>query len=152
MKIIAAILLGGLTAGALDITYAITVYAMRSIPATTILQSVASGLLGREAYSGGVPVAALGLGLHMLMATLMAASFVILVKIIPTLLRFPVAAGLIYGLILFAIMNYIVVPVSAAYPGKFPQGWYLAGAIFAHTILVGLPIALIARQFLSGEK
>ena len=149
MKFLLAILLGGLVAGALDITYAITAYGARGVPAMSILQSVASGVLGREAYSGGVEAAALGLGLHFLIAILMAAGYVTLTQIFPVLFRFPVASALIYGLFLFAVMNFAVVPLSAAYPGKFPEGWYLAGAFFAHTILVGLPIALIARYFLA---
>lgn len=150
MKFVIAIVLGGIVAGALDITYAITAsYFGRGTSPETLLQVVASGLLGREAYSGGVQTAALGLGLHFLMTTMMAAGFVILTQIVPAVLRVPVLSGLIYGLALFAVMNFLVVPLSAAYPGKFPQGWYLAGALFAHTVLVGLPIAFIARRFLS---
>jgi uncharacterized membrane protein YagU involved in acid resistance len=149
MKFVLAILLGGLAAGALDIVYAILAYGARGLPPMTILQSVASGVLGREAYTGGAEAATLGLGLHFLIATLMAAGYVILTQVFPALLRFPVASGLVYGLFLFAVMNFAVVPLSAAYPGKFPEGWYLAGALFTHTVLVGLPIALIARQFLA---
>lgn len=151
MKLVLAILLGGLVAGALDITYAITAYGVRGVPAISILQSVASGLLGREAYAGGEQTAALGLGLHFLMATMMAAGYVILTRIFPALFRFPVTSALIYGLFLFAVMNFAVVPLSNAYPGKFPAGWFLAGALFAHTVLVALPIAFIARHFLAGR-
>ena len=64
-----AILWGGLIAGALDITYAIVFYYFWSgVAPAVILQSVASGLLGRASYGGGFATAALGLFLHFLIA------------------------------------------------------------------------------------
>ncbi len=73
MKQIAAIFIGGGIAGALDITYAITVhFVTRGIKPIVILQSVASGVQGAEAYKGGVPSGLLGLGLHFFMTILMA--------------------------------------------------------------------------------
>ena len=54
-----AILIGGTIAGALDITYAIGFSAMHGVPPMRILQSVASGLLGKPAFEGGVPIAIL---------------------------------------------------------------------------------------------
>ena len=62
-----AILVGGFIAGAIDISYAIIVNLPRVAPAR-VLQSVASGLLGRAAYEGGAPTAWLGLFLHFAMA------------------------------------------------------------------------------------
>ena len=53
-----AILAGGAIAGAIDITYAIVFSGFRGVPATRILQSVASGLLGAGSYRGGAPAAA----------------------------------------------------------------------------------------------
>ena len=148
MTLLKAILVGGAAAGALDMSYAIAAYALRGVPAVSLLQSIASGLYGRAAYDGGLAMAGIGLALHFAMTAVMAAGFVILALIFPVLLRAPVLAGVIYGLGLFAIMNFIVVPLSAAYPGTQPQGWLLAGALFAHTALVGVPIALAARHYL----
>ena len=42
-----AVILGGVVAGTFDITYAFIFYGMRGIPATRILQSVASSFSGR---------------------------------------------------------------------------------------------------------
>ncbi len=65
---------GGVLAGALDITYAIVFNYVRSgVPPVRILQSVASGLLGRAAYSGGAGTAGLGLALHFFIALTAAA-------------------------------------------------------------------------------
>jgi hypothetical protein len=59
-----AILVGGLIAGAIDITYALGFSASRGVAPTRILQSVASGLLGPSSFEGGTATAALGFVLH----------------------------------------------------------------------------------------
>ena len=69
-----AILLGGLVAGILDITFAfIFYYALRGSTPIRILQSVASGALGAKAFAGGAETAALGAFFHFLIATTAAA-------------------------------------------------------------------------------
>ena len=45
--------IGGLIAGALDITDAIVFYYFRGVPPVSILQSIASGLLGAEGAAAG---------------------------------------------------------------------------------------------------
>jgi uncharacterized membrane protein YagU involved in acid resistance len=137
-------LLAGTIAGSLDIVYAFLAYGARGVSPAAILQSVASGLLGGEAYAGGGKTALLGLVLHFSIATMMAGGFVVLSGLAPVLLRKPVAAGTIYGLFLYVFMNHVVVPLSAAYPGTPPRGFLFAGALFAHVVLVGIPIAWIA--------
>jgi uncharacterized membrane protein YagU involved in acid resistance len=178
MKIIWAILLGGLAAGALDILYAFVVYGPLSYGVTPeqVLQSVAAGLIGRDASrAGGMETAALGLGLHFLIATLMAAAYVLAATRITMLTRQAILWGLAYGLLLYVAMNYVVVPLSAAGAnGHFATAseigprlqasfsevrggggdnypWMLAGTIFTHTVLVGLPIALIAKRFVGQQ-
>lgn len=73
-----ATLVGGLSAGALDILYAFISWGLRGVSPLVILRSVASGLLGRSAYQGGLPTAALGAGLHFAMTCVMAGFFVAL--------------------------------------------------------------------------
>ena len=65
---------------------------------------------------------------------------------LPFLLYHAVVCGLIYGMIAYLIMNYVVIPLSAAGSGRFSLTVFLAG-ISGHALLVGLPIALIARRF-----
>lgn len=140
-----AVLSGGLVAGALDMIYACAAYGARGVAPMQILQSVASGLLGREAYRGGLASAALGLALHFTITLAMAWAFARLAAAWPLLLERTLLAGLGYGLLLYLLMNHVVVPLSAAYPGQGPTGWMLVGALFAHGFLVGLPIAVMAR-------
>jgi hypothetical protein len=140
-----AVVLGGVVAGAFDITYAFIFYGMRGIPATRILQSVASGLLGQASYSGGLASAALGLLLHFLIAIGAAATFYVASRRFPWLVQHAFVSGVIFGLCVFAVMNFIVVPLSA-FPHKlaFPP-IVLATGLLVHMFLVGVPIALFVR-------
>lgn len=151
-KPVSAILLGGLVAGALDITYACVHWNIaHDVAPRRIFQSVAAGVLGREdAVAGGWSTAALGLALHFLMTTIMAGFFVAVTQPTPALNRWPLLSGVVYGLGLYAVMNFLVVPFSAAGDGtiqapEFNQFFY--GGLLAHTLLVGVPIALIAKRF-----
>jgi hypothetical protein len=138
---------GGLIAGALDITFACTWWAIaRDVPAERILQSVASGLLGKASYEGGWNTALLGLALHFLITLVMSGVYYAASQRLAWLTQRPLAMGAAYGLVLYAVMNFVVVPLSAAAvgaPGLDP--WTFAG-IAAHVVLVGIPIALCARR------
>ena len=59
----------------------------------------------------------------------------------------PWLCGALYGLVLYVMMNYIVVPLSAAGPGSTDPLW-IALSIVAHVLLVGLPIAVFTRRAL----
>lgn len=147
MRALPAILLGGAVAGALDITYACVHYGLvYDIPPTRIFQSVAAGALGREAArAGGWETASLGLALHFLLTTIMTAFFVAWTRMVPEINRWPLLSGPTYGLGLFAVMQFVVLPLSATGGGDHPQGQFLIGGLLIHAFGVGLPIALIAR-------
>jgi uncharacterized membrane protein YagU involved in acid resistance len=140
-----AILVGGLVGGALDILFAISFAAYNGIPALRLLQSVASGLLGRDAYTGGVPIAALGLFLHFAMAIAFAAAFVLVSRRIPLLVRRPFIFGGLFGVGVFLFMRFVVLPWSAfPHPVIFkPLATTLD--LLSHIFLFGIPIALAAR-------
>ena len=144
-----AILIGGTIAGALDITYAIGFSAMHGVPPMRILQSVASGLLGKPAFEGGVPIAILGLALHFFIAFSWAAIFYLASRVIPALTRHAVIAGVFYGFLIYAVMNLVVLPLSA-YPRKvtFPLLVLVTG-LLVHMFCIGLPISLAVRRIKS---
>lgn len=144
---IASIVLGGLVGGTFDIAYATIFSNLRSgVAPSRILQSVASGLLGSDAYTGGTPTAALGLGLHFFMALLWAAAYVIAAGRIPLLLRRPIVCGAAFGVFVYAFMNLVVIPLSR-FPTKpsYPLA-ILATGLFVHMFLFGVPIALASRR------
>ncbi|HLN97968.1 MAG TPA: hypothetical protein VK208_05855 [Pyrinomonadaceae bacterium] len=140
------ILYGGLVVGILDGLFALVFYGLiLGVKPLRIFQSVASGLLGRTSFEGGVPTFLLGILLHFLVASCIAAVYYLASLKLPVLINHAVVSGLIYGMIAYLGMNYVVIPLSAARRGTFSLRVFLP-AFIAHAFLVGLPIALLARR------
>jgi hypothetical protein len=149
---IRAILIGGLVAGTLDILDAFAFsYAASGVTPVRVLQAVASGVLGRSSYQGGVATALLGLTLHFFIATTAAAVFVAASRAMPALRRHAVTFGLLFGLAMYFTMYWIVLPLSAFRAGAFNWPSFING-ILIHALGVGLPIALIARRELGPRR
>src|SRR5688572_14520107 len=142
------ILWGGLIAGTLDLTAACVAAWLRSgVTPVRVMQSVASGLLGADAYTGGGKTAALGVALHFLIATVATAVFYFASRKWLFLIERPINFGLLYGVAVYLFMNFVVLPLSA-----FPQRGTptLSGRIIGLLIImffIGLPIALVVRRF-----
>ncbi len=137
-----AILIGGAIAGTCDILYAfIYSWLTRGILPVRILKSVASGLLGKAAFEGGWPAAALGLVLHFFIAFAFALIFYFAAQKFPVLVSHAVWSGLIYGFLIFWVMRLVVVPLSAA-PFTLSNNPL---ELFFHMFMVGLPIALAVK-------
>jgi hypothetical protein len=150
-KLLQPILLGGLIAGVLDITYAFVFSYIRSARTPAfVLQSVASGALGRDSYQGGMKTAALGLAFHFLIALIAAAVFVLASRLLPFLVSQPVISGLFYGVCVFAVMYCVVLRVSAirstTWPWALPKSVFIGGLLI-HMFGIGLPIALVNRHY-----
>jgi hypothetical protein len=147
-KPLRTILWGGLIAGTLDLTGACVVSWLRaSVPPQRIFQSVASGLLGPDAYTGGAKTAVIGVALHFLIATTWTVVFYLASRVLRFLIEWPVPMGLLYGVVVYAFMNFVVLPVSAFRQRTPPT---LSGRIIGALIImfcIGLPIALIVRRF-----
>jgi hypothetical protein len=142
------IVIAGLTAGALDITYAFIIWGLRGVSPIRIGQSIASGLLGREAaVGGGTATGLFGLLLHFTVATIIAAIFYVAARNIRLLVDRAVPFGIAYGLVTYGVMNYVVMPLSAI--GAIGDGgpaYIRITGILVHMFLIGLPIALITRR------
>ncbi len=137
---------GGLVAGTFDITYACTFWALKAgVPAQRVCQSVARGLLGAAAFQGGARTAALGLFLHFFIATSMAVAYYVVARRWVALREKPFAYGAVYGLLLYGIMTYIVVPLSRAGGGKSNGTLWVVLSILVHMFLIGVPIAIFVR-------
>jgi hypothetical protein len=134
---------GGAIAGVCDITYAIVSNMQRGGAWDRTLQSVASGWVGRPAFSGGMPMAALGLASHFLIAFIWATLFYAACRVFKPLAQRPLIYGPLFGALVYVLMNTVVVPLSAA-PFKIPLVWT---GLLVHVFLVGLPIAIAVRKF-----
>jgi hypothetical protein len=141
-----AILVGGTIAGALDILFAITWAAINGRPPDWLLQTVATGLLGKAAYEGGLPTAILGLAAHFALSYGWAALFVAASSRFRGLVAKPLFTGPAFGVLVFFTMRLVVLPVSAfPYPISFSQ----PGAtldLLSHMFFFGLPIAFAAAK------
>jgi hypothetical protein len=148
-----AILAGGGIAASCDIVYACVVSALLAdISPTQVLQSVASGLLGQRAFEGGASAALLGLVAHYAILFVAAALYVAASRRWPWLRQRAVPCGLLFGLGIYLVMNFVVVPLSAVpFQFKYTPA-KLARDLAVHTFLVGLPIALAARHYLRVEE
>jgi hypothetical protein len=98
-----AILWGGLIAGTLDILAAFINSGVRGASPTRVLQAIASGLLGRDAFSGGLATAALGLGLHFFIATMATAVYYAASRKLKALVDQPIVCGLAYGIPVYLV-------------------------------------------------
>lgn len=143
-----AILLGGLIAGTLDISYAcIYSYIVRGTSPIRILQSVASGALGANAFTGGIKTAVLGLTFHFLIAFTAAAVYYFASRRLRFLITQAVICGVLYGIGIYLFMNFVVLPLSAI-PFKMSYPLIsLVGGLLIHMLGIGLPIALIVRRY-----
>ena len=138
---------GWLIAGTCDICYATGFSYYRShTPPTRILKYVASGLIGPSALNGGAGTAALGLALHYFNAFLFTAFFFAVASRTSALLRHPMLVGGLYGLGVYAVMNYVVVPLSRIGPRPTPPTPVWTTGVLVHVFLIGMPIALAARR------
>ena len=105
-----AILAGGIIAATVDIGAACLING-RSVP--FILHSIAGGLLAEQSFAGGTRTAILGALLQELMGIVIAAVFVGAASLLPALRRHWLPSGVAYGVVIFFVMNYLVVPLSA---------------------------------------
>ena len=143
------LLFGGVLAGTLDLAFAAGFWSLRSgMAPIRIPQSIASWVLGRDAAtSGGIATALLGAALYYYLTTAMVTGYHLLAGRFTLLQRRPLAMGALYGVLMYALLFQIVVPLwSAASPRPEPLEWTLA-CIAAYAVLIGIPAALFARHW-----
>ncbi len=143
-----AIVKGGLVAGTLDIGAAALI---NGVSPAFIVRFVAGGLLGKDALAGGVPVAVLGFALQLVMSLIIAAVYVGAARRLAWLWQHWIAAGLAYGVVVFFVMNYVVVPLSAwaRWPRFTPAsfGWNMLAML-----VFGVIIAFFAQRRLAAAS
>ncbi|HMF57195.1 MAG TPA: hypothetical protein VK619_12710 [Pyrinomonadaceae bacterium] len=146
------ILYGGLVVGILDGLFALIFYGLiLGVKPVRIFQSVASALLGKASYEGGVQTFLLGILLHFVVASCIAAVYYAASLKLPVLINHAVVCGLIYGMLAYLGMNYVVIPLSAIGLRPTSLRTFLP-AFIGHALLVGLPIGLIARRSAKANK
>ena len=133
------IIIGGSIAGIVDIFAA---SAINHLGPGVILQAIASGLLGKASFRGGLLTIGLGLLLQVAMSLIIAAVYGLASIRLPVLVRRPVSFGALFGVGVFIVMNFVVVPLSAAVHPKHPPSASAIALNLAAMILFGLIVAL----------
>jgi asparagine N-glycosylation enzyme membrane subunit Stt3 len=141
-----AILWGGLTAGIMDITAAFVSSGIQGRSPIWVLQSIATGLLGRDSYTGGVAAAALGLAVQFLIAFTAATVFYAASRRLTFLIHRPVVSGLLYGITVWLFMYLVVLPVTFHRSFIRPLSAVAIG-LMIHMLCVGLPISLVVSRY-----
>jgi hypothetical protein len=118
---------------------------LEKTPFISVLQYVASGAMGDAAFAGGPATALLGLVFDFIMTTIMAGVFILSADRIPLLRQHIIPGSLLYGFGVFIVMNFIVLPLSAAPALPAPPMWLFIEIILEHILLVGLPLGLLVR-------
>ncbi len=136
-----AIAVGGLTAGALDLTQACILFG-RNIPL-----AIAAGLLGRAAFRGGAGTYVLGVFLHFFIACSAAAVYYLASRRLGFLKEYPLVCGLFFGAAVEEVMRLIVLPLSALHARGPYQLDDLIQGLLVHMVVVGLPISYSVRRF-----
>ena len=134
-----------IVAGTLDLAYAIIAWGTQGVKPISIPQSIASGIMGKAAYRGGIETALLGLLLHFGIAMVMAMTLYLLAQRCELIRRHIVMSGTLFGLCCYAVMNYLVVPLSAAAVARPPLAIAVTD-ILAHILLVGIPMAWLVTS------
>jgi len=140
-----AILTAGLIVGVLDISSAFVIWWQRGVGLRRGLQGIAAGLLGANSFEGGLVTAELGLALHFFVAFLVVSVFYLASRRIEFLTIHFVASGVLYGIGVYIVMYWFVLPT--AFSTFRHRMWNELLAVAIHISLIGLPCALIVRRY-----
>jgi hypothetical protein len=138
---LSAIAAGGGIAGTLDLLQACILFGW-NIPLV-----IAAGLLGRQAFHGGVGTYVLGVVLHFFIACSAAAVYYGASRRLVFLREHPLVCGLFFGAAVEDVMSFIVLPLSALHARGPYQLHDLILGLLVHMVVVGLPISFSVRRF-----
>lgn len=151
-RLASSIALGALIVGVLDAADATLFSALyRGAPPGRVWQSVASGALGRAAFDGGTATVALGLAFHFFIAACVVVTYVLASRRWPVLARRWIVLGPLYGLVVYAVMNLVVIPLSAIGPVVPAPAAFING-ILIHLVGVGLPSGRAAARVATAAR
>jgi hypothetical protein len=143
-RAIATIVLGAFVIGTLDILYAIAFWYPRGVAPDRIFQNIAAGIYGPASFTLGTQTVAIGAALHYFIALCIVLFYWIASRRFDTLVRRPIVWGSIYGVLVYVVMNYVVIPLSATKRTAFLLSWVVC-SVLVHAFLIGVPAALFSR-------
>ena len=145
------ILLGGVFAGLADFIYPTVKTVMAGGSWMRPWKGVASGLFGRAAHDGGIGMVVMGAALHFFICFIAAALLYVIASRVKWLPRQWFVLGILYGIAFLAVMNYVILPLSAIGRGIYPLESIHITA-FVHILLVGWPTAFFVSRALKHSE
>ena len=139
------IIITGLLAGTLDAVAALLVYQVKPM---NMFRFIASGVFGPKALTGGLSMALWGVLFHYIIAFSWTFLFFFLHPRISGISPGKYVNGVVYGVLIWLVMNLIVLPMSRV--GQAPLA--LKPSIIGAVILifaVGLPVSLFVHRHYS---
>jgi uncharacterized membrane protein YagU involved in acid resistance len=144
-NVLGAILAGGFMAATFDFFAAMLIYGGT---ASGVAKAVTRGWYGDGAKAGGTTIEVEGMASHWGILLIAATIFVL------TSLRFPILrqkawiTGPLFGVCIYVVMHFVIVPLSAVHRITNPHGIQFVEEFGGHMFVIGLPIALWARAIL----
>jgi hypothetical protein len=139
------ILTGTLIAGTLDIAMAIIETLLKGRDPLAMLGGLASGPFPGAAKLG-LAGSALGLLVHFAIMAVMVTVFVLVRDRVPLVRNHTLIAAALYGVGLWLVMYGLVLPLRFGAPFPSADRLEIAKQLFAHVVLVGLVIGLVAKR------
>lgn len=146
------IALGTLIVGVLDISEVMIFSALRGNKPLRILQGIASALLGKESFDGGVRTMLIGLAMHFGVALGVVTVYYLASRKITALVRHPLIFGPLYGIAVHFVMSQLIVPLTLIGPRPMPPWPVFANLMFAHIFCIGIPTALVSSRATPASK
>lgn len=144
-KAIPIIVAGGFAIGTLDLLFAWGYWAPKGATLPGILQSIAAGWYGKASHQMGVHSAIVGGLSHYFIAAMFVLAYWLGSRRWPRLVQHPLLHGAIYGLVLYAAMNFVVLPLSAAGMPAFDNLPWVSSSVAMHA-LFGVMSAWFAER------
>ncbi|MDB5013885.1 MAG: hypothetical protein JWQ25_2087 [Daejeonella sp.] len=138
----------GLIVGTLDILAAFIYFSIKTGQKSPVnlLKFVASGFFGKDAFTGGSSMVMAGLLFHYFNAMAFTAFFFLLFPKIRFFAKNKILTGVLLGIFVFAVMNFLVVPLS----NVPPQPVNLVNSLINGLILIcciGLPLSFMVSSY-----
>lgn len=141
------VLLGGFFAGLADFIYPTVKTVIDGGSWMRPWKGVASGLFGKVAHEGGAGMVLIGIASHFFICFVAAALLYFIASRVRWVPRNWVVLGILYGIAFLAVMNYVILPLSAIGRGIYPlEGIHVTA--FFHILLVGWPTAFFVARAL----
>ena len=145
------IALGTLVFGTLDLLFAALYWRPKGVTLGHVLQSIASGWFGKQSRDMGTTSMAVGAVSHYVIAMMFVLAYVLVARRAPALQRRPVSLGIAYGVAMYLVMNFVVLPLSAAGMPSFDDTTWVVSSVIMHAVF-GVICAYTARRALAETR